>query len=364
MARGRLTAWLVCLATTVPTLWPQIALSQGGDLVLPASGGDQIILRLDSAGAHLPADRLAIFVGPSSGCCAGRSPVSGRYRSEADRVIFEPLFPLLEGQVYSALIDGATLQEFTIGSDSVPSQPEVIAVYPSGPVLPENTLRFYIEFASPMQPHRSEAFIALERSDGTIDDAAFMGFEQELWNVDRTRLTLLMDPGRIKRGVATNLEMGPALEVGGRYAIVVEAGWPSATGQELASEFRATFRVDDALRERPDVSDWAVSRPEIGSRMPLILRLDRSYDRFQLEQAIVVRNAAGRPLSGSVEFGDDETVWQFVPDDTWTDPEITVVVSAVLEDVAGNNFREVLDHAVGTRSREVDHVSLNVTLSD
>ena len=149
MVRGRLTAWLVCLATTVPALLPQIVLSEGGDLVLPARGEGQIVLHLDSADARPPDDRLAIYVGPPSRCCAGRSPVSGRYRMDGATVIFEPHFPLLEGQVYSALIDGATLTAFTIGSDSLPP-PEVVAVYPSGPVLPENTLRFYIEFAAPM----------------------------------------------------------------------------------------------------------------------------------------------------------------------------------------------------------------------
>jgi hypothetical protein len=276
MVRGRLTAWLVCLATTVPVFLPQIALSEGGDLVLPATGEDQIILHLDSADARPPADRLAIYVGPPSRCCAGRSPVSGRYRMDGATVIFEPLFPLLEGQVYSALIDGATLRAFTVGSDSLLPPPEVVAVYPSGPVLPENTLRFYIEFASPMQPHRSEALITLERADGSIDDAAFMTFKQELWNADRTRLTLLMDPGRIKRGVATNMDLGPALEAGGRYAIVVGAGWPNAAGHRMPTEYRADFRVGDALRApggcrlgRLGAADWHPAAARSRVRPPL-----------------------------------------------------------------------------------------------
>lgn len=364
MVRGRLTAWLVCLATTMPAFLPQIALSAGGDLVLPASGEDQIILHMDNLDARPPADRLVIFVGPPSECCAGRSPVSGRYLVDGDTVIFEPHFPLLEGQIYSALIDGATLQEFTIGANSLPPAPEVVAIYPSGPVLPENTLRFYIEFASPMQPHRSDAFITLERADGTTDSAAFMTFKQELWNADRTRLTLLMDPGRIKRGVATNMELGPALVAGEHYAIVVGAGWPSAAGQDMPSEFRMPFRVGDALRDRPNVGDWAVTPPRTGTRMPLVLRFDRPYDRFQLPQAIALRTAAGQRLPGRVEVQENATVWQFVPDHPWVDPDITVVVDAVLEDVAGNNFREVLDHAVGTLSRQTDQVTLNVTLTD
>lgn len=208
-----------------------------------------------------------------------------------------------------------------------------------------------------MQLHRVEAFIALER-------AAFMTFKQELWNPDRTRLMLLMDPGRIKRGVATNMELGQALEMGEQYAILVGAGWPGAAGQKLTPEFRSAFHVGNALRARPEISDWAISLPQIGTLQPLVIRFDRPYDRFKLTQAIALRNAAGQRLSGSVDVRANEMTWQFVPDEPWVDPQVTVVIDAVPEDVAGNNFREVLDHAVGTRSRKADHVTPKVTLSD
>ena len=145
---------------------------------------------------------------------------------------------------------------------------------------------------------------------------------------------------------------------------VVGAGWPSAAGQDMPTDFRMPFGVGDALRDRPDLGDWAVTPPRIGTRMPLIVRLDRLYDRVQLPHSIALRNANGQQLPGRVQVQDNGTVWQFVPQDPWADRDITLVVDAVLEDVAGNNFREVLDHAVGTRSRQLDHVTLNVTLID
>ena len=36
-----------------------------------------------------------------------------------------------------------------------------------------------------------------------------MRLKQELWNEDLVRLTVLIDLGRIKRNVATNVELGP-----------------------------------------------------------------------------------------------------------------------------------------------------------
>ena len=48
----------------------------------------------------------------------------------------------------------------------------------------------------------------------TICVARWIGINQELWDPGMQRLTLLLDPGRIKRGVGPNLEAGLALERG------------------------------------------------------------------------------------------------------------------------------------------------------
>ena len=41
--------------------------------------------------------------------------------------------------------------------------------------------------------------------------APFLPLEAELWNGDRTRFTVFLDPGRVKRGILPNEEMGRAL---------------------------------------------------------------------------------------------------------------------------------------------------------
>jgi hypothetical protein len=47
---------------------------------------------------------------------------------------------------------------------------------------------------------------------------------------DMTRLTLFIDPGRIKRGVAPLEEIGPALHAGKRYTLEIDSGWHDASG--------------------------------------------------------------------------------------------------------------------------------------
>ena len=80
------------------------------------------------------------------------------------------------------------------------------AMYPSSPVLPANQLKLYIVFSAPMQGGDFWASIHLIDQDGKPAYLPFVG--QEVWNRDNTRLTLIFDPGRIKRGVKRTLISG------------------------------------------------------------------------------------------------------------------------------------------------------------
>ena len=68
----------------------------------------------------------------------------------------------------------------------------------------------------------------------------FVELEQELWNRDQTRLTLLFDPGRIKRGVKPNVDMGPVLLEGHRYTLVIDRDLKDANGAPLAKRLSVT----------------------------------------------------------------------------------------------------------------------------
>ena len=312
----------------------------GGGLTLPETGQDVV-----SAPAGQGA--LAVFVGPRSDCCDGRVPVAGRMRQSVDAVTFSPAFGFVEGQTYTVRL-GQTLTEFVITPQVAAKPPGVVAIHPAGARLPENTLRFYIRFASPMQPHRAAEFITLLGPDGTRDDAAFMAFKQELWNADRTQLTLLMDPGRIKRGVAQNMTLGPALQRGKAYALVVSEGWPTAVGGQTAPRFEKRFVVAPPLRTLPDPVQWDVSEPRNHSRDPLTIGFDRPFDQQSLGSALTVLDANEHPVSGRAQTLDDATGWRFIPDRPWSGPYVEIHVDPRLEDVAGNNFHDLLDHVLGT----------------
>ncbi|MEM9582190.1 MAG: hypothetical protein AAGA08_03670 [Pseudomonadota bacterium] len=325
-----------------------VALAQEGGLILPDHPDDQIALTLPSAPPDGDLQQfLQVFVGSSETCCTGKNPISGDYQIDGDKLIFDPAFDFIAGQTYTVQSHGesARLTEFVIAAQDALSLPEVVAIYPSGPVLPENTLRFYIQFSTPMMPHRADEFINLLNANGEADTAAFMSFTQELWNADRTQLTLLMDPGRIKRGVAQNMELGPALLESDAYSIVVDGGWPGATSRQHISRFETSFTVTPALRTLPSVDLWDIDAPQTASTAPLTITFDRPFDQQQARSLITLHDADGHRIRGTVDLTDHEQTWQFTPDTPWSERDVQIVVDTKLEDVAGNNFRELLDHA-------------------
>ena len=349
-------------------------LGNEGHLSLPEQIDEPVLVQLPGKKSDWkttdPSNLLQVFVGQVEGCCEDKTPISGRYEYKGNRLVFTPAFPFVAGQDYVVRLQMPKGQEawvqehtvFSIAPDTPSVGAEVVGVYPSGSVLPENVLRFYIHFARPMKPHVAFDYIKLLDASGNADEAAFMKFKQELWNEDRTRLTLLMDPGRIKREVATNARLGPALRAGERYELMVEEGWPTADGTSLLTAFSKPFLVAEALRELPDTDQWDITAPGWRTQDVIEIRFDRPFDYQLLLKDIRVVSEEGQKIDGDIQIGKHGYEWRFVPDHPWNAENILIIVNTELEDVAGNNFKDLLDHKVDTETKNHSRISIPVTL--
>ena len=334
------------------TIMSSIAQANENGISLPQNGSDPVSLHFaEGAVAWEDAKALEIlqvFVGATTPCCEGRTPVAGRYVIQGASLSFTSAFGFEPGQDYVVRIrisgEVERLLPFRVKSQAAQIDAAVTQIFPSGDTLPENVLRFYIHFSTPMTPHVAFDFIKLRDAPGNVDDAAFMRFKQELWNEDRKRLTVLMDPGRIKREVATNLELGPALREGQQYTLSVGGGWPSADGVSVLPAFSKEFTVTAPLRELPNVELWHATSPCRGTTEPLSITFDRPFDRHLLSRGIRVFGADGQVVDGMVYVDGGERTLSFTPNGPWTDANLSVVAAPELEDVAGNNFRDLLDH--------------------
>ena len=274
--------------------------------------------------------------------------VSGRNQLVEGGVRFTPHFPFEPGMVYLATFDPRLL---THGSFSdvltmkfaLPAQPvtypaEVTAVFPTSDSLPENLLRFYVNFSDSMQRGRAEAEIRLLDSDGRPAADVLYRAPVELWDRGMRKLTILLDPGRLKRGVGPNVELGPPLKVGQRYSLAIGSGMLNRSGQSLRVPFLKHFHVTEPVRERIDIARWKLSLPDAGSRKPLLLFFPASLDLALLRQSISVTTAEDQPLAGQIEIGPEEMQWSFTPTTLWLSGSYRVHISSSLEDVCGNNI--------------------------
>jgi hypothetical protein len=214
----------------------------------------------------------------------------------------------------------------------------VTAVTPSGNRAPENLLKFYLYFSAPMS--RGEVYnrVRLLKQDGQAVDLPFLRLGEELWDPSGTRLTLLIDPGRIKRGLRPREENGPVLEAGKVYTLVIDRGWPDAEGTPLGGEFRKAFLAGPPDESQPDPKTWKVARPSASTREPLVLTFPEPLDRALIESALTLVDAKGEPVDGHLEVKANETRWEFTPETPWTEGDYQLLVDADLEDLAGNSI--------------------------
>ncbi|MCJ8314059.1 MAG: hypothetical protein HRU38_16260 [Saccharospirillaceae bacterium] len=231
-----------------------------------------------------------------------------------------------------------------IGPLAAQPTPKIVSVFPSSNTLPSNTLRFYIHFSEPMQQKVSASYIRLENSKGVVDTQAFMNFSTELWSPDAKRLTLLLDPGRIKRGVNSNEALGPALVLGKNYNLVIDGAWPTYEGKFLQGEFVKAIFVEDPYRTIPSLENWSVTEL---SGSELKVNLDRIFDSALLKRLVLITDEQDLPVMGEFVLGAKQRSFTFIPNQSFKGKFINIIIDPRLEDIAGNNFRALLDSAKG-----------------
>jgi hypothetical protein len=140
------------------------------------------------------------------------------------------------------------------------TSPEMpIRISPQAKVLPANTLRFYIHFPRSGEAHFDRENLWLLNEEEQMVPDPFLVLSQELWSVDGSRLTVLMEPGRIKRGLGADPSHEPAFVVGRTYSLVVTA---------LGQTARHTFRVGDPVLGAVDETNWRIVSPTAGASIP------------------------------------------------------------------------------------------------
>ncbi len=297
--------------------------------------------RLRSLPAPALAEVLAVFTGEGS---PGQPAILGTRIVDDAGLHFAPRFPFVPGMKYTARVrlEGAKAAEpFEIpASDGSP--PRVVAVFPSGRAIPENTLRLYLHFSKPMNARSVHRHLRLLNQYGVEIDLAFVEVEHGLWDAGQARLTLLFHPGRVKRGVGPGENLGPVLTAGSSYRLIVDRSLSDVEGRALGADFEHRFDAVPADRVSPSIDDIRLAPP----REPdgaLAATLPEALDEGMLRRFIWIEDSAGESVAGEIAISDGETRWTFRPEPPWKEGAYALRVHPALEDRAGNRFDRLFD---------------------
>lgn len=306
------------------------------------------------------ADRIRIK-GPLTGAevqvrpapAVDRPAMAGSLTVDGDDLLFRPRFGFVDGTTYTVWVGGAVVATLARPRPGRPATTEVAHIYPTAAEVPRNLLRCYVWFTQPMSIGYAQDHLRLVDDAGTAIEGALLPFDHELWDAGRTRLTVLLDPARIKRGLASNLELGYALHTGQTFRLVVDPGFLDAQGLPLKHPGERRYRVTADQRRRVDPGDWKLSTPTKGSREPLHVEFDRPLDHGLLARCLHVAD-----VDGTTELGDEQLSWTFTPREPWAAATRQLVVDPILEDVAGNSVTRVFD-----RDLDQDHRPVSTALT-
>ena len=171
------------------------------------------------------ADILNVYV-DSNTATADLPALGGQRSMNGSDFVFTPKYPLAAGVRYKVAlrIPGREpiIRSFEMPKADLTPTTVVEHIYPSAGALPENQLKFYIHFSASMS--RGEAYRRIHLLDESGKPVAmpFLELEQELWDLTAQRLTVFFDPGRIKREVLPNEEIGPSIVAGRKYTLVID----------------------------------------------------------------------------------------------------------------------------------------------
>lgn len=312
---------------------------ESGHLVLPIAD-EKVKMQLDAAELK-PAALLQVFL-HSPADQTDQPAILGDYVYRNAEIQFTPLIALQRGRTYYLLVQGKETHPVFIPEVAyVP--PKVVAIYPSADTLPANQLKLYLHFNLPMSAGKTYERVKLVRDRRDTLLFPFVRLEPELWNREKTRLTLWLDPGRVKRDLNPNRELGAPLQFGSNYQLIVEAAWEDQQGHALGAPFVKSFFVRADDRKKPDVSKWNIQPPKAGTQAPLRIEFGEPIDQALASRVIEVLTAGKESIVGSISFQNKEKVLLFTPDQAWKAGTYQLRIGAALEDLAGNNLNRLFD---------------------
>jgi len=273
-----------------------------------------------------------------------RLSILGKTEQSPNGIIFTPLIPFTRGLSYEVVSQDRVLQTVFIPFEEEEEQiPKLLSIYPNQDTLPENLLKIYLKFSLSMKEGISQEHIALMDANQDTVPSVFLNLQPELWNEDQTILTIWLDPGRIKRDLIPNLEMGAPLEQSQSYELLVSSNWEAKNENALDQDYSKRFWVTHRDSISPNPNTWIIESPTSNTFEPLTITFNEPLDYSLLNEVFSIKEENDSLIPGEFELGNHEKSIRFVPNISWKPGKYRIQIESRLEDLAGNNLNRLFE---------------------
>ena len=279
-----------------------------------------------------------------------KSAILGKIQKIQDSIVFRPALRFEKGMEYEVYSAGNKLTHFKVPKNSHTST-YVQSVFPSVDTLPQNLLKVYIVFSSPMAENQAYDHLQLTDELGNKIPEAFLTLTPELWDEERKTFTLWFDPGRVKKHLLRHQKLGAPLEQGKNYSFVISRQWTDREGNPLKESFKKTFFVQVADTRSPDLAAWEIKVPKAGTDHKLIVSLKESLDYSLILGNMVGLSRDEQAIHGRFALVEGEKILEFTPQKPWTPGRYQLTAYHALEDLAGNNLNRLFDRDLKKETR-------------
>ena len=309
----------------------------------------------------LPAGAIVQVRPGAAAADGGLPPMAGQLVRDGADLCFVPRFAFLAGTAYTVTVEGVAAATLVRARPGRTATTEVADIRPTAAEVPCNLLRLYVWFSAPMSEGYAAGNVRLADDGGSTVPGALLPGEHELWDASRRRLTVLLDPARIKRGLAGHREAGYPLRPGEPFRLVVDSGFRDAQGLPLRAGAQRRYEVGGEERRHVDPASWVLTVPPAGTSEPLQVAFGRPLDHGLLARCLHVAGPGGELVHGTLQIGPGEQAWQLVPRRAWARGSHQLIVDPVLEDLAGNSVSRVFDRDL-TRPKDEPRQARPVTV--
>ena len=108
----------------------------------------------------------------------------------------------------------------------------------------------------------------------------------------------------------------------------------------MREAFKKKFRAGPPVESAIETATWKLLAPPAGSTATLKIRFPRPLDHALVQRTMTVADPGGQEPAGRVTVGDEERLWEFLPEKGWKAGKYQLVIDTALEDLAGNRIGE------------------------